>query len=1269
MSRTGILLARAALAALSGFTIVPCWAQSSPIPCDQSPFGKSDLMIQSDQMLSLYRDSSGAYSGFDEYNLPLPGSGSDTPMRGYRTPIAPGALAGGIFLVAANVDLNGDGREEVAVAYQMPGNSLKIGVFERAAGFVPTANLLGVWTLNNGEVPYFDTVRMIGGDFAGTGTRQQQLAVMWNTNTGPNAGRLHAIVLTGGASGAIANPDNSPSGEWHGGAGPLAINMDLARGDFLLDGRDQMVVVSTTGTYSNTRLNYDLLEFDSPNPLAFPLRAGDTAIGSVHFASDITLFTDDAATPATVFGQPGDLPTEGIDQVSRLVASGGDVVDTAAAELVVHLSFTAETRYQGTLVDSPGWRPYLGQRLVHFVPAQTGPGAPVTQVTLASSGAGRDFDNSQILNPRTAVPLLVPGSFVLVPVSSNESVNFDAAIGRVDGLAKAKIVVAHPDFGTSEQSPSGKLVVAAYEAGVRLNASFQYAALGASGGAYYVQFTDTTTGTDAAAGYAWDFGDGGTSNESSPEKTYTNPGTYNVKLTVTDAGHSSQYSTSVTVDTGAHAGGVAGTYYYKVGTQPVYAGSTPDPSQQGWILTSNSFSGYLPRIAVGDMNRDGLAEVLTVSAEYTSKNDTLFPQNSQYFPQVWRSVWSFDAAQLPPSFAGAHNQETVPSTTGALTSSVLASDFDGSSVFATLGTDCRAVSESQLRGVVWTPPYYDALQSGAASGGFITASFGNTVSSGSDQENRTGSHTDHSVSGYIGGGVAAKDLIIALSTTLKFTAGHSWQRARGSIHGSETDVTYSQGMSQNTGDALVIAEEDKANCYGYDTVQSGGLVPDSMLRMCEITGQDRVARSADGWNLTAAQGSGLPDNWVPLQRDWANLALFRPVTSNDQSTHAGGPEKATDGKFSTAFIGSSITEPYLEIDLGAVRSIASMRVFPAANTHAAGSNIVLDAPLAFTRAAPALRGFKIYASATPFAGPAVPSGAGVAIFQPDTSDGSVYDRWNISTVGSTGALLKARYIRLQHPGPNEPASIAISQIQVYGDTHVDPPAYPLAVCDPDARSGYFLAKVWNTAANAAQNIEVRGDMLWTGTNAVGQPTGVTLSNGAACTNDPSVTQVSIWAGQSVGDSGSLTWSAGNGTKVTDGTYSSFDSTTRVGAAWDYDVTVFFAKVVAGASYDYSFGATKNSQTTSFYGNDLQVSGAVKGFDAAFQAAKGVCDYSPQPYAYRLADRGNASYLHDFYVVDYIVQPAGTGNWQPGSLPAICSPDYGDVIFANGFDPN
>lgn len=61
----------------------------------------------------------------------------------------------------------------------------------------------------------------------------------------------------------------------------------------------------------------------------------------------------------------------------------------------------------------------------------------------------------------------------------------------------------------------------------------------------FVRFVDnTSTDDNAIAQYVWDFGDGTTSNEPNPIHYYTNPGTFNVSLTVTD--HALQSHTATT---------------------------------------------------------------------------------------------------------------------------------------------------------------------------------------------------------------------------------------------------------------------------------------------------------------------------------------------------------------------------------------------------------------------------------------------------------------------------------------------------------------------------------------------------------------------------------------------------------------------------------------------------------------------------------------------------------------------------------------------------
>lgn len=55
--------------------------------------------------------------------------------------------------------------------------------------------------------------------------------------------------------------------------------------------------------------------------------------------------------------------------------------------------------------------------------------------------------------------------------------------------------------------------------------------------------------SENAEAFLWDFGDGTTSTEQSPEKSYTSPGTYTVTLTVEDGASHNEYTFTVNVGT------------------------------------------------------------------------------------------------------------------------------------------------------------------------------------------------------------------------------------------------------------------------------------------------------------------------------------------------------------------------------------------------------------------------------------------------------------------------------------------------------------------------------------------------------------------------------------------------------------------------------------------------------------------------------------------------------------------------------------------------
>ncbi|GAG77812.1 unnamed protein product, partial [marine sediment metagenome] len=101
-----------------------------------------------------------------------------------------------------------------------------------------------------------------------------------------------------------------------------------------------------------------------------------------------------------------------------------------------------------------------------------------------------------------------------------------------------------------------------------------------------MNFTASASGGTSPYSFSWDFGDGGSSSAQNPSHTYTNAGTYNVTLTVTDAQSGqalnsltitavvsiSTYQLAVSATTGSPAPGAGGTtdpspgnYSYSVG--------------------------------------------------------------------------------------------------------------------------------------------------------------------------------------------------------------------------------------------------------------------------------------------------------------------------------------------------------------------------------------------------------------------------------------------------------------------------------------------------------------------------------------------------------------------------------------------------------------------------------------------------------------------------------------------------------------------------------
>ncbi len=1196
-------------------------AQSAPLSCAGSPFGTTGSIIQNVEFIDVV-STSASTNIIEEYR---PATMSENPpiTQAYQSDLYQGALtsANGTFQKAINVDLNGDGRDEIAAVY-LSGSQLTIAIYERTSGLSPSASVIQTWIYTGAAS--LANVDIIAGDFDGSQDGKQELAVTWSESN-----MQHLGVLTGASNpsgdGVIANANNNFSGKWTND--PTVSNpaiTRLARGDFLLDGRDQIAVVSNMRSAMPTELDVDLIEYDNlQTRTALPVRNSDVNIGSQH-NFDIG--------PEFASGGRG-YPIQGI---VNLTADGGDVVDSAAAELVVHEEFL----YPSTF----GHQYAIGQRLYHFARTPEAPG-PISSVSLAV-GQGPNVDATQIIDLGST------------PFGGGlpQAASFDTTIADIDGDGKAEIVVAR-DVATSN-SQVHTLNVSAYKATVVPRGGFTYVVNG-----FTVAFTNTSK---SAISYSWNFGDGSavSTQPTPPSHLYSSNQNYTVTLTASDAsGNSDTYQATVNPGNNATgSGGIDAAYNYRLVYVPISSSNAAATPAYSADVETNLFLAYSHvQLAAGPMNHDGIQRALVMA--YDSEN-----------ANILRGITRFDDQgnfALVPNLQNESNSDFT--SLGNI--SLLASDFDGESMHATLTTgadaDCRTnVVDRQLRSLIWMPPYFSALQSQGLGNQDIDARFAKTNSTTQSQENQEGSYSSNSISGYIGETAGFELGPLEAEDSVKFTFGGDFESATGAIHGSDQEYSYTEGSTSAGGEALVQSESTTSDCYTYDVVRYGGAIPNSTLHFCAIQrapdGQPRDSvtdSNADVWNSLSDQ-TGAPftptPQWFPLTRDWASLALFHSATLNGSPVSG-----ATDGLFSTPVTSSTMVQPYLDIDLGAVRDIASIRVFPAANVDTDGKQTT---PLGFSDAAKDLVGFRVYVSMGKFAGAAVPSGASVTSFTPDTSDQAISDRWNIWTrnPSDSSQLLRGRYVRLQNP-TTIPSRINIAEIQVFGDSHVEPPTYPDAVCDPSTgadffgnplhNDGYFKAEVWNSvgATPGYEEIEVRGDLMWSGANAV-DIHGNSISGVPNCTNDYVVRDGSdIWGG-GFKVSGSSTnfnsWDLGQTDSTTLGTTASFDTSFRIGAEYDIEAG-FGVKVTAGLSYEYTHGVTSDIQSSTTWGNELSVGGDIAGFDTP--SIGNICGYEPRPYAFHLNDRSNAGFQHDVYVADYVVRE-GSSSWTRAALPTICKDD-------------
>lgn len=1229
----GHRLRRRCGAALLGFGLACAGAQAGEpfsllpppqnINCENTPFGMTAPLIRDIEPFYFMRGTGG--QTLAEYRPPAPWEEGLLHQVYQANLIQPG-VTNRTWRHTIAADLNGDGRDELVAVFS-DGGDVRVVVYERAAGLEPTANVIDQWSYTENVVA--ESIDIRAGDFDGSTDDKQELALSWQTG---NTTRV--VFLTGSSNGGIAQADGATAGNWT--APTLSdIRPRLASGDFLLDGRDQVMLVGVINNggdnlFNPTLLTLDLVEFQTPWPASvLERRPGSTGgIGSKRFSNVV-------ATLEREPGIPGPSSGREFHRADALHAHGADLVDSAAAELVVHVEFQVR---RGDAQFGERVRG-LAMRLFHLDTVRAADHA----ITAISLGNNNQHDDSRILAAYT------PYRFGVVPPAPV----IDTMLADVDGLPPLEIAtleagrVPVDNFGNEDEGP---LRWQAHHAYVRPGSGFSYKNEGVGPGGRRVSFKAITNGEIQS--YLWNFGSGvPSSTERNPIRDFPEtPATRTVRLTVTDRyGETASHDMSVTIG-GTAQGSREPPYVYGLKANPVYRGRDESTIFQS---PGSGLPVPLARIAAGDIDNDGFPEVLTFSRNHLG--------------QVHRHVWRLENV-ADGSFGFGKLTEPMP---GLAALGIVTSDFDGNSVRASLGVDCRRVTDRVARTLTWIPPYFMGLQSGADK----YASFGTSTSGGTSEESRSGSYFSHSISGWIG--LTSEYTLFGTpvaESSFKISVGHNWQSAKGRFTSSESEYSINQAMSVQDGGGLIQYESHQSECYSYDVANSEGPIPGSALRMCEAlsAGRSFSQENAVDWNRTPGAA---PLHWVPMVRDWASLALFRPVTASNVITFAPGKgaDKATDGLFSTSAESAfATTRPWLEIDLGSVRDIATIRVFPTIHQRKH------------------LRGYRIYASETPFAGSGVPSGANVREFRQNTGDTeSSYSTWNLWTRNSANpeTMLRARYLRLQHPG-NGAVELHIAEIQVFGDTVQEPPTYPDAVCDPAVGDGHFLARVWDAGTGNFRNIEVRGDLIWTGSDNVRLPndppgtpflsTGVTIPGVGHCAHgmdneainsERTVAQYEIWRDWAIGGnaSGTSAWSLSSNTATTAGNYTSMDSSTHVGTEFEAAAGLG-TMLVVGASYEFSYGATRDHQSSLTWGSGLDIGGWVGGFSD--QSLRETCKYFPRPYAYNLREYSNTGFAHDLYVTDYTVRHGGrTDAWQRSNVPPAClGGTASDSIFANGFDP-
>jgi hypothetical protein len=632
---------------------------------------------------------------------------------------------------------------------------------------------------------------------------------------------------------------------------------------------------------------------------------------------------------------------------------------------------------------------------------------------------------------------------------------------------------------------------------------------------------------------------------------------------------------------------------------------TPQLSQIHRWQGGFGYLGTYLALAVGDLDKDNRADVVAAFKD----------ENALGFRTVVFNEKFDTTSKRPLGLQLLDTRRFDATLTGPI--NLVMADWDNDSIKAFVKGRCARVIDAHVTAANFVPPYWQIIQGDQQKGGWI----GQSTSQGATVERSFTYSRSETVSAYIGAGVGASFFDIAeFSAAARVTGAREYAISDRKTTSTGTSVVTTVGRSWSD-DALVY-EPAVYNCFSYQIAVNNVFMPtdDARLRFCEYQRgpTSSPALQASELNSWDDNFAGKPE-YTPVIRDWSSLALFRGAFT-DQSSNAATARLAVDSEIvDGSYVGATTAQtavennPWWQVDLGSAQEIAKIRLWTPKGS---------------------LSNFYIFVSDTDFRTIAGHGDPRNLLNHPGVRHYSLADLGNGLAITDTAGLvstfltldgehdpIQGRYVRVQRVGAGK---LSLAEVQVFGDNHLDPDRYPLALRDTTKNDGWFEVRLYNPYHTTDDDmfawVKTRGNLLWDGSDN-GSLRGLGVDRGNATTS----------------------WSLSTNTETSKVQAQEIVNNTSVGAEFEVEGGVGI-KVQTGGGVERTTGIASEVVQSTSWGTSFDMGASVQGFPPKFDDRENEwvldCRYYFQPYYYELSETSNLGYQHHFPVLDYLVPDAG-----------------------------